>query len=94
MLIGGAEGLGGAVGLLDVQETQAGDRMNLHGRHLTLLQRAGRIVLIPRQDQVAGLDVFDVLGGVVAGGVDAGGDLGKAATERYKRKHGELVNVG
>ena len=76
MLIGGAEGLGGAVGLLDVQETQAGDRMNLDGRHLTLLQRTGRIVLIPRQDQVASLDVLDILGGEVAGGVEAGGDLG------------------
>ena len=61
MLIGGAEGLGGAVGLLDIQETQAGDCMNLHVRHLTLLQRTGRIVLIPRQDQIADLEVLEVL---------------------------------
>ena len=52
------------------------------GRHRTLFNGGVGIVLIPCQDQVADLDVMDVLGGEVAGGVGAGGDLVPAAAER------------
>ena len=46
--------------------------MHRHGHHRTLLNGGGGIVLIPRQDPIADLDV---LGGEVAGGVEAVGDL-------------------
>ena len=46
-----------------------------HGRHWTLLNGSVGIVLFPREDPVADLNVLNVLGGEMAGDVNAGGDL-------------------